>query len=135
MCKWQPVPHPLPGDLKSIHRHRLTEHLRGLYIPPPAPSAHVPREEQLHCHWGPSARLDPALLAPCRHAERPHQWGFSILSACGEGLGSPQPSPDLMWVVPRRCSPRTHSAPCRTWRHNLLLRGYSWIQHVLFTLC
>lgn len=47
------------------------------------------RREWLHRHAGPSAWLDPALLASCSSAERSHLWGFSIFSACGEGPGQP----------------------------------------------
>jgi len=92
MCKWQLIPHSLPGDLQSIHRCGQTCRVSQWAIDtPPASSVQVPREDWLHCHQAPSAWPDPAPLALCRPAEMPHWWGFSVISACGEGPGSPHP--------------------------------------------
>lgn len=57
-------------------------------------------------------------IQPCWHLAavlRGHTGGdFPSSLHMGKGLGCPQPSPDLMWVMPRGCSPHTRSAPGRT---------------------
>lgn len=63
---------------------------------PPAPSAQVPGEEQLHGHESPSVRLDPAPLAHCRHRE-----AFPSSPYAGKVCAAPSPCQTQWGGMPR----------------------------------
>lgn len=81
MGKWQPIPCPLCRDLKSIHRCGPTYGVYQWAVDTPTSTFSTgPERGAVAPPSGPSTWPDLALLAPCRHGERPHQWGFSIFS-------------------------------------------------------